>query len=184
MGLIQNLNKFFGGGKRERESEQTRIIQEKMMQERAEKEELARFYISFCKNVNNEPAEIDYSNMTILLVDDFAALLKLHSEAITALGAKCVAVESADEALTLLEKSEIGTFDVILTDINMRPMNGLEFSKKIRMMDRPDVKKLVILAVTVDYPSRIYEAGMNGYLNKPLNTELFHSLLQKYLKIA
>ena len=75
---------------------------------------------------------------------------------------------------TFLSNPE-GTFDAILMDVMMPQMDGLTASKAIRGADRPDAKKIPIIAMTAnafDEDAKIcQEAGMNAHLSKPLQME-------------
>lgn len=181
MNLKQSIHNLFGFRNRQ-EEEKLKLEQDEIKKEIAEKEKEHQYLISFCNNLNREPAEVNYRDLTFMLVDDFQAMLNMHCEFIIGLGARCVPVRSAEEALKLVDESEVGTYDVVLTDIAMQPMSGLEFVKKLRMMERPDVKEMVVLAVTVDYPTNIYESGFNGYMQKPLDMKLLQTMMERYLK--
>jgi len=148
---------------------------------RQEQSEL--FYLSFSQNRNAKPIEIDYRKMTFLVVDDFPGIIKLHSKIIEKLGAKCIGAESGEAALEIFQASEVGSIDVILTDIHMHPLSGTDLSKHIRDMDREDAGKVVILAVTVDdNPEYVLQSGINGHLQKLIDPDLLHECLQKYLR--
>ena len=75
--------------------------------------------------------------------------------------------------------------DIILTDIRMPVMDGLEATRSIRALARPDGGKVPILAMTANAfeedKARAYEAGMNGYLVKPLDMEAVLDELKKHL---
>jgi len=103
-------------------------------------------------------------------------------EIIEKLGAKYRTAESGEAALEIFQSSKIGSIDVILTDLYMDYMSGIDLSKNIRNMDREDARKVVILAVSVeDNPEKIFKAGMNGHMQKIMDTDLLHIYLQKYL---
>lgn len=97
-------------------------------------------------------------------------------------------VESAPDgtdAVSMVENSEEGYYDAILMDVQMPVMNGYEATRTIRNMQRKDVKKLPIIAMTANALEEDKEAalknGMNAHISKPLDMDVFISVLQKYL---
>lgn len=77
-------------------------------------------------------------------------------------------------------------FDIILMDIRMPIMNGLEATKAIRALSCPEAKQVIILAMTANaYQSDIDAsllAGMDGHLAKPLVPKLMFAAMAKMLK--
>jgi CheY-like chemotaxis protein len=67
-------------------------------------------------------------------------------------------------------------------DVRMPEMDGLEATKRIRSLDRSDAKKIPIIAMTANTMeedvSRIYEAGINSHIRKPMSIRT----LQKHLR--
>ena len=80
------------------------------------------------------------------------------------------------EAVEIFSENPAGTFDVVLMDIMMPQMNGYEAAKQIRSMDdRPDGQKIPVIAMTANAFAEgiqaALDAGMNGYLSKPVILE-------------
>ena len=79
------------------------------------------------------------------------------------------------EAVEIFENSEPGYFDVILMDLMMPQMGGLEATRRIRKMDREDAKSIPIFAMTanafLDDIAQSKAAGMNEHFSKPLQME-------------
>lgn len=73
--------------------------------------------------------EVNYSDYHILLVDDSEPMLALLSKYLEDGGFKVTAISNSEKALSLVAK---GDFDLIITDIFMPMVNGLELSKKIK----------------------------------------------------
>ncbi|MBQ1850790.1 MAG: response regulator [Lachnospiraceae bacterium] len=80
--------------------------------------------------------------------------------------------ENGKVALEMFEKSTAGIYAAILMDIRMPVMDGLEATKAIRALDRPDAKKIPIIALTANAfdedVQRSMQAGMNAHLSKPV----------------
>ena len=86
------------------------------------------------------------------------------------------------QALELMEQSR---FDLIITDIRMPEMDGLEATRTIRNLDREDCKKIPIYAMSANAfdedVKRSLASGMNGHLSKPVNLQVLDKTLQKVL---
>ena len=98
-------------------------------------------------------------------------------------------VEALDgrQAVEAFAQSAPGSFDVVLMDVMMPVMDGLEATRRIRSMDRPDAKTVPIFALTanafVDDQVRSRKAGMNEHLPKPLDAPKLILLIRKYLRV-
>lgn len=79
------------------------------------------------------------------------------------------------EAVDIFAGSKPGEYDLILMDIMMPVMDGLEATRHIRAMDRPDAKLIPIAAMSAnafqDDVERSKKAGMNKHISKPLTGE-------------
>lgn len=119
-------------------------------------------------------------NFTALVVDDNAINRKVASEMLRKLGA---IVEVAQNALEAFEKVEKNNFKVILMDIQMPQINGIEAMQQIRRM--PLVPMPRILAVTAyamqEDQERLLAQGFDGYLTKPIRID---TLYQKLMQVS
>ncbi|MDE6169463.1 MAG: response regulator, partial [Acetatifactor sp.] len=79
-----------------------------------------------------------------------------------------------------------GTYDVILMDIMMPVMDGLEAARTIRGMDRPDCRTIPIVAMSAnafdDDLKKSVECGMNGHLSKPVEVEKLYRTLREVIQ--
>ena len=86
----------------------------------------------------------------------------------------------------MVEKSEEYYYDVVLMDVQMPIMNGYEATRAIRNMPRKDVKSLPIIAMTANALEEDKEAalknGMNAHISKPLNMDIFISVLKQFVR--
>ncbi len=120
----------------------------------------------------------------VLVVDDSAPARLLVVEALEESarrrGREIRVSEAADgfEALRLLPRER---FDLVLTDINMPTLSGLELIRLIR--SRPEQRALPIVAISTereaDDARRAGEAGANGYLEKPFEPASLDGLLER-----
>lgn len=110
----------------------------------------------------------------ILVVDDEDYQRELMQKLLSRLGYNVSVAESAEAAFSLLE---IETFPVIITDLIMLEMDGLEFCQKIRESD----DKTVVIALTghadLYEPEKIREAGFDDHLSKPFRIETIKQAL-------
>ena len=90
------------------------------------------------------------------------------------------------QALESFEKSSPGYYAMILMDILMPRMNGLEATRRIRTLQRKDASLIPIIAMSANAFSddimRGKMAGMNDYLAKPLDEEMLIRAIRKCLK--
>ncbi|MCG8309470.1 MAG: response regulator [Cytophagales bacterium] len=80
---------------------------------------------------------------------------------------------SAKNGVQVLEMLENEYYDIILMDINMPKMDGMECARQIRQLDDDEKSKIPIVAITgnaMNYSMDDFKnAGINEYLQKPLN---------------
>lgn len=111
----------------------------------------------------------------ILLVEDNELNMEIAEFLLTSHGAGVTRAWNGKEAVALFAQSEPGHFDLILTDIMMPVMNGLEEARTIRALPREDARYIPIAAMSAnvfeDDIRRSLEAGMNAHLPKPVNEE-------------
>ncbi len=106
------------------------------------------------------------SETRILAVDDDEVIRQLLNEALTMEGYRPTTVPSGEEALQVLET---GDFDIIITDISMPGMNGLELIRRTNE-DFPDIPKIIITgAGTLEDAIEAIRIGAYDYIRKPLN---------------
>ena len=119
--------------------------------------------------------------MKFLVVDDIFANRLLISEILTEFGHQIFEAENGKIALEILEKEDV---DVVLMDIEMPVMNGLETTKFIRNEFPFPKKKTIIVALTAHNPSLFFEdysdVGFDNLLTKPYSIDKFKQLVSMY----
>lgn len=91
---------------------------------------------------------------------------------------------NGQEAVDQFARSPEHFYDVILMDVHMPVMNGIEATKAIRALDRRDATGVPIIAMTADAfdteKQQTLEAGMNSHLPKPINPQDIYRMLSQY----
>jgi len=118
------------------------------------------------------------SPMKILVVDDKALYLNIYEQILTRLGYRVTTVTSGAAALELV-KRESSAFDVVITDLAIKEMDGFTLRRKLRELDRA----LPVIAVASwithpDYKKRM-EDTFDGLLCKPFTLSEIKSLLNR-----
>ncbi|MBA4417563.1 MAG: hypothetical protein C0392_06605 [Syntrophus sp. (in: bacteria)] len=118
---------------------------------------------------------------TILVIDDSSTIRKLLSYI---LRRKDFLVAEAEDGLDAMEKLSHVQADLIIVDLNMPNMDGLEFVKNLRnnyyYIDTP----VIMLTTTKDENLRrdAFQAGVNMFLNKPVQPDVLLFKVESLLK--
>jgi CheY-like chemotaxis protein len=119
--------------------------------------------------------------MKILVVDDDKTTRKLLSLYLKAKGYEVVTAENGLDAMEKLATEDI---NLVVTDMNMPYMDGIELTKTLRADD--SWKNLPIVMVTTeaddDERKKAYDTGVDDYLVKPANAEQISDSIKKILK--
>ncbi len=128
----------------------------------------------------------DFSGKRILLVDDIELNREIAEVILTEAGFLVENAPDGTDAVAMFERAPENYYDAILMDVQMPIMNGYEATRTIRRLPRHDVKKIPIIAMTANALEEDKEAalknGMDAHIAKPLDMEVFISLLQKLIK--
>lgn len=129
--------------------------------------------------------ELSFDGCRILVVEDN----ELNSEI-----ARCLLEErnfqvdcvyDGAQAVERISTTEPGTYDVILMDIMMPVMDGLEATRTIRAMEREDCHTIPIVAMSAnafdDDLKKSVECGMNGHLSKPVEVDKLYRKLSEII---
>ncbi len=112
-----------------------------------------------------------FSKARILLVDDEPFIRRTTSSVLRSLGvSEVIEAKSASDAISSLGKNEV---DLLITDIAMPEMNGLELIQQIRMGETPAHRGLRTIVMTSFSFPEILSSGLlldiSGFLVKPIN---------------
>ncbi len=122
----------------------------------------------------------------ILVVEDIEINQLVMEKLLTTLQAKCEIAENGQVALEKFTGAPAGTYDIILMDIQMPVMNGLEATQAIRASDHPSAQTVPIVAMSanafVDDVRGALDAGMNAHISKPVVFETLKNTLREILE--
>ncbi|MCR5001492.1 MAG: response regulator [Lachnospiraceae bacterium] len=128
--------------------------------------------------------EDSLKDLKILLVEDDNINRTITRSILQAEGAETHTAESGEEAIQMYSDSEPGFYDIILMDIIMPGISGLDTTREIRQMDRIDSATIPIIAITgnafEEDIKKSQKAGMNAHLSKPVNAKQLTETILKY----
>ncbi len=121
------------------------------------------------------------NNATILYVEDNRDNRTLVRRVLAAAGYNMIEAANATEALTTLTTSKP---DLILMDINMPDKDGYTLTTEIREI--PGLSDIPIIAITANVMrgdrEKSFEAGCDGYIQKPIDIDLLVEQIQAFLR--
>ena len=119
--------------------------------------------------------------MRILVVDDDPVISKVFAVMLQRAGYE---VDLAEDGLKGVEMWEKGNYGLVLMDVQMPRMDGLEATRLIRQKERERGGHTPIVALTAHaFPedeAKCLAAGMDAYLAKPINFKRFYQLLTDF----
>lgn len=128
----------------------------------------------------------DYTSLGyqhILVAEDVELNQFIARQILETWGMKVTVANNGKEAVEMIAKDQ---FDLILMDIQMPEMDGIEATQIIRKMDDPRIAQMPIIALTANALKgdnvRYLQAGMNDYITKPYTEAKLYSVVSKYLK--
>ena len=119
----------------------------------------------------------------LLIEDDMIEVMKLNrAKAALQLNHKIIEANNGEEALSALERKD-SLPDIILLDLNMPKINGLEFLQILKNDDRLRYIPTIILTTSNNQRDLLecYKLGIAGYVLKPLKYEDYVSKIEKLL---
>ena len=122
----------------------------------------------------------------ILMAEDMPVNAEIMIMVLSMRGMQVEHAPNGQEAVDAFAKSPPNYFDAVLMDIRMPIMDGLKATESIRALNRPDAKKVPIIAMTANAfdedVQRSLQAGMNAHLSKPVEPEHLFKTLQELIE--
>lgn len=126
------------------------------------------------------------SNINILLCEDNVLNREIANRLLSDKGIIVTNAVNGKDGVDKFSESEIGFYDLILMDIRMPIMDGLEATKKIRSLNREDAALIPIIAISAnafdDDIAACKAAGMNAHLGKPIVPEKMFETIEKNVR--
>jgi two-component system, chemotaxis family, chemotaxis protein CheY len=128
--------------------------------------------------------EVNSMGKSLMIVDDSMTMRRIIMRTIRMSGVEFEKTEEAGNGAEALAKLKAGSFDVVLCDINMPEMTGIEMVKKLRT-EVPERAGTKVIMVSTESSQELIDGvmadGANGYITKPFTPEAFAEKLKPLL---
>lgn len=131
---------------------------------------------------------LDLTHLTgakVLLCEDNELNRQIAVALLRRQGMQVVIAENGQQGVETFSTSAAGEFALILMDVRMPVLDGLEATMQIRALDRRDAASVPIIAMTANtFPEDIeacLKSGMNAHIGKPINPQILYATLAKFL---
>ncbi|HEB54608.1 MAG TPA: response regulator [bacterium] len=119
----------------------------------------------------------------VLIVDDSATMRKIIMRGIRQAGIDNAEFKEASDGVEGLAAVEGGSFDLILSDVNMPNMNGLDFVKEVSAkISSPPPIVMITTEGSEEVVNEAMSRGANGYLKKPFTPEKIQEVIGPLLQ--
>ena len=123
--------------------------------------------------------------MHILLVEDNDLNIEIAQTILEMGGVTVDLARNGQEAVDIFLASDPNLYDLILMDIQMPVMDGLEATRIIRRSDHPRAATIPIIAMSANAfdedMKKSVESGMNGHLSKPIDIDKFFQTIAEFV---
>lgn len=148
------------------------------------------FVVDLSKNaeqVGSTEVETKFpEGVKILLVEDNELNMEIAEFILNENGAIVIEAKDGKEAFDIWKNSEIGDIDLVLMDLMMPVMNGIDAARAIRTYNRKDAKTVPIIAMSANAfdedVKSCYDAGMNEHISKPIDADKLIKCVNKYVR--
>ena len=135
-----------------------------------------------------ESATAGLAGCRVLLAEDMEINAEILIDLLDLEGITGEHAGNGQMAVDMFSSHPAGYYDAILMDVRMPVLDGLEATRAIRALDRPDAKTIPIIAMTANAfdedVQRSLQAGMNAHLSKPVEPErlydTFHQMIHRH----
>ncbi len=120
----------------------------------------------------------------VLIVDDSALIQQMYKMMFARY--KCTIVTAQNGRLGLDKLAQHPDVDLVMLDINMPVMNGLEFIKKVKELGAYERIPIIISSTegTEEFTKQGMELGASGYVTKPVQPSELHGLIESLLMVS
>ena len=128
----------------------------------------------------------DLRGRRVLLAEDMPVNAEIMMMVLSIREMEVDLAENGQIAVEKFAAAEPGYYAAILMDMRMPVMDGLEATRRIRAMERPDAKEIPIIALTANAfdedVQRSMQAGLNAHLSKPVEPEILFETLEELVR--
>ena len=128
--------------------------------------------------------EQSIEGINVLVAEDNELNMEIVEFVLQSAGAKVIKAFNGEEAVEIFKSSKTGEIDIILMDVMMPVMDGIEAAQYIRWSNKENAKDIPIIAMTANAFTedrrRVLEAGMNEHLAKPLESDVLVETIANY----
>lgn len=117
----------------------------------------------------------------VLLVDDNATNRKVASQILMKAGCEVLMASSGQEAINVLQKDS--NFDLVLMDIQMPEMDGMETTRRLKVLNLASLPPIVAMTAYAmkEDRERFLAAGMDDYLAKPIRAQQIIAMVSRWV---
>lgn len=120
---------------------------------------------------------------TILIAEDSSVIQSMAKKVLETQNFRVIAAKNGEKVLEILAQE---TIDLLLLDLNMPVMNGIDCMRAVRALPDPQKAQIPIIAITGNAAGYTLDEfktmGFNDYIPKPINFDLLISLVKKITK--
>jgi len=144
---------------------------------------------AFDSTIKTSPAKIDFDSLhmngRVLLVDDHATTLQLMEKFLQKIGLSVTTASDGEDAIK--EVTSNNRFDMIIMDVQMPGLSGIETTKIIRLYeDENQIKRVPIISLSANTSEKNIEdcilAGMDDFIQKPADFNKVHQVINTWIR--
>lgn len=140
------------------------------------------------QSVSARPSGADKNPLegrTFLIAEDNEINAEIIGELLELSGAKCELAENGKIAVQMFERSQPGSYDMVLMDVQMPVMDGYAATRAIRGSNHPEAKTIPIVAMTANAfaedVKNSLDSGMNAHLAKPVSLDAIKGMVEQMI---
>lgn len=120
---------------------------------------------------------------TLMIVDDSATMRKIIMRTVRMSDLEFSSTEEAGNGIEALEKLGANPVDIMLCDVNMPEMDGIELVKKVRELSSCSDTKIIMVSTesSQELIDSVIADGANGFISKPFTPEKFNEKLSPFM---
>ena len=133
---------------------------------------------------STEPA-YDFKGCRILIAEDIKVNQEIAREILKTTNAELEFAENGQICVDMVKEKPGGYYDLILMDIMMPQLNGIEAARQIRSLPDKERASVPIIAMTANAEEQdrvaAFDAGMNAFVEKPFNADILLQQMKEFI---